>query len=253
MIFDELVFFNLFMIFMLATGVIVFITLFYVTAGYGQHISEKYGPAINDKAGWLIMEVPTVIIYLILFVIGEYKTFMAILFLSFWLMHYGYRSFIYSFLIRGNKKMPLSMILLGIIFNSANAYLQGRWINSLSPGYETSWLLTPMFIIGVILFFTGFLTHVTSDHKLRTLRKSGESGYKIPYGGLYRYISCPNYLGEIIEWIGWAIMTWSMPGFVFALWTFFTLFPRARSIHQWYLSKFEDYPKDRKALIPFIY
>ncbi len=253
MVFDELVFFNLFMIFMFATGVIVFITLFYVTAGYGQHISEKYGPAINDKAGWLIMEVPTVVIYLILFVIGEYKTFMAILFLLFWLMHYGYRSFIFPALIRGDNKMPISIIVMGMIFNSANAYLQGRWINSLSPGYETNWLLTPMFIIGVIIFFTGFSIHISSDHIVRTLRKPGETEYKIPYGGLYRYVSCPSYLGEIVEWIGWAIMIWAMPGLVFALWTFFNLAPRARSNHKWYLSKFEDYPKDRKALIPFIY
>ena len=168
-------------------------------------------------------------------------------------MHYGYRTFIFPALIRGNDKMPVSIILMGITFNSINAYLQGLWINSLSSGYPTSWLLTPMFIVGLIVFFTGFLTHISSDHIIRTLRKPGETEYKIPHRGLYRYVSCPNYLGEITEWIGWAIMTWSIPGLVFAIWTFFNLAPRARSNHQWYHDNFEDYPKDRKVLIPFIF
>lgn len=252
MIFDELIIFNWLMIIMIVIGVIVFITLFYITAGYGKFISKKFGPAINNKVGWIIMEIPTVIIYVILFTIGEYKTITTILFLLFWLMHYGYRSIIFSILIRGKSKMPLSIIAMGVLFNSINAYLQGRWINTFSLGYDASWLLTPMFIVGVILFFTGFLIHVNSDNIIRTLRKPGETEHKIPHRGLFRYISCPNYLGEILEWLGWAIMTWSMPGLVFALWTIFNLVPRAISSHQWYLKKFEDYPKNRKALIPFL-
>ena len=62
----------------------------------------------------------------------------------------------------------------------------------------------------------------------------------------------PNYLGECIEWLGWAIMTWSFSGFVFALWTTFNLLPRALKHHSWYKEKFNDYPKERKAIIPKI-
>ena len=238
---------------MVVFGIIVFIALFYKTAGYGKFISMNCGPAINNKTGWAIMEIPTVIVYIFFYIIGDKKTFIIFFFLVFWLMHYGSRSFIFPALIRGNTKMPLSIILSGMIFNTANAYLQGRWINSLSPGYETNLLLTPMFVIGAILFFVGFLTHVTSDRIICTLRKPGETEHKIPYGGMFHYVSNPNYLGEIIQWIGWAMMTRSIQELVFALWTFFNLAPRARSNHHWYLDKFEDYPKDRKALIPFIF
>jgi protein-S-isoprenylcysteine O-methyltransferase Ste14 len=67
---------------------------------------------------------------------------------------------------------------------------------------------------------------------------------------MYRWISCPNYFGEIVEWIGWAIATWSLAGLAFALWTAANLAPRARSHHQWYRESFADYPQERKALVP---
>ncbi len=251
---DDSIFFNWFMIVMIIIAVLVFISLLKITAGYGQHISKKWGPSINDKLGWLIMEIPTLILYTIFYIIGDYHIkFMTLLFSGLWVMHYGYRTLIFPSLIRGKRKMPVTIILFGMIFNSANAYLQGRWINTLSGGYETSWLLTPMFIIGIIFFFTGFFMHVHSDHIIRNLRKPGETDFKIPHGGMFQFISCPSYLGEIVEWYGWAIMACSLPGLVFAIWTTANLGPRARSNHRWYQETFEDYPENRKALIPFIY
>jgi hypothetical protein len=242
------------MILMIIIAVLVFISLLKIPAGYGQHISKKWGPTINDKAGWVIMEIPTLILYAIFYLIGDYQTrLMTLLFTGLWFIHYGYRTFIFPSLIRGKRKMPVTIIIFGILFNSANAYLQGRWINTLSGGYEIIWLLTPMFIIGISIFFTGFIMHVHSDHIIRSLRKPGETDFKIPYGGMFRFISCPSYFGEILEWYGWAIMTWSLPGLVFAIWTTANLGPRARSNHKWYLKTFKDYPTDRKTLIPFIF
>ena len=115
------------------------------------------------------------------------------------------------------------------------------------------WLLDPRFILGVILFVVGYVINRWADNTLRELRQPGESGYKIPYGGLYRYISCPNYFGEILEWFGWAIATWSLPGLAFAVWTFANLTPRAWSHHKWYHAEFSEYPLKRKALIPGVW
>lgn len=39
-------------------GLVVFITLFFVDAGYGKMRTEKWGPAINNKVGWFLMEMP---------------------------------------------------------------------------------------------------------------------------------------------------------------------------------------------------
>ena len=91
-----------------------------------------------------------------------------------------------------------------------------------------------------------------ADSILRNLRTPGESSYKIPRGGLYERISCPNYLGEILEWLGWALATWSLAGLAFAVYTIANLGPRAISHHRWYQREFDDYPGDRKALIPYL-
>ena len=100
------------------------------------------------------------------------------------------------------------------------------------------------------LFVAGFVINRQADHTLRSLRRPGESGYRIPHGGLYRWISCPNYLGEIVEWTGWAMMTWSLAGLSFAVWTAANLAPRAWAHHAWYRKYFAEYPPERRALLP---
>jgi steroid 5-alpha reductase family enzyme len=115
------------------------------------------------------------------------------------------------------------------------------------------WLTDPRFILGMVVFFTGMAINWHSDAILINLRKPGETGYKIPMGGLFRWVSCPNLLGEVIEWVGFGILTWSLPGLVFAIWTFANVVPRAISHHRWYKEKFPEYPKDRKAVIPGIW
>jgi protein-S-isoprenylcysteine O-methyltransferase Ste14 len=95
--------------------------------------------------------------------------------------------------------------------------------------------------------------HIQSDELLRNLRNTSGSGYKIPRGTLFKYVSCPNYLGEIIEWFGWALLTWSWAGLAFALFTVANLAPRALANHRWYQKQFPSYPPDRKALAPFLF
>jgi protein-S-isoprenylcysteine O-methyltransferase Ste14 len=133
-----------------------------------------------------------------------------------------------------------------------NATFNGFYLGTIEPMYTPEWLMDPRFIIGMLFVVSGFIINIQSDSILINLRKPGETGYKIPKGGMYRFVSCPNYLGEIMEWTGWAIATWSLPGLAFALWTAANLIPRALDNHRWYHSKFEDYPAERKAVLPYI-
>jgi len=104
----------------------------------------------------------------------------------------------------------------------------------------------------MIVGLSGVFINWWSDQALLNLRRGGKKGYFIPNGGLFRWVSCPNFLGEILEWTGFAIMTWSPAALVFALWSFFNLVPRAMDHHKWYRSTFTDYPSRRKAIIPFL-
>jgi steroid 5-alpha-reductase/3-oxo-5-alpha-steroid 4-dehydrogenase 1 len=140
---------------------------------------------------------------------------------------------------------------MGVFFNLVNGYLQGRWL-TVFGAYDTSWLVDPRFLIGAAVMLAGYAINQHADAILRALRAPGESTYKIPEGGLYRFVSCPNYLGEIVEWIGWAILTWSLVGLSFAVWTAANLAPRALSNHRWYREQFSDYPSARRSLIPFV-
>lgn len=251
---NEITFFNFVMILFLIIGIAIFILLFFVAAPYGQHIRKGWGPNINNKLGWFIMELPTVVIYLIIYLLGDRKTdIVQIVFLSIWMIHYGQRTFIFPLMIRAKQPMPISIISFGLMFNGINTYLQARWVNTLSSPYPDDWLFTLFFIVGFFVFFVGIVINLHSDHIIRNLRKPGETEYKIPYGGMFKYVSCPSYLGEITEWAGWAILTWSIPGLIFVAWTFANLGPRALSHHKWYQKTFPDYPKNRKALIPFLY
>ena len=202
------------------------------------------------------MESVSVILFFIMFIIGAVPpTATTITFLILWEVHYIQRAFLYPFLLRdGKKKMPLAIILIAMFYNLSNGYINGRYLFHFSHNrYTTEWLLDPRFIFGMVLFIAGFVINLWADNKLRSLRQPGETDYKIPYGGLYRFISCPNYFGEILEWTGWAIATWSLPGLAFAVWTFANLAPRARSNHKWYRTQFNQYPPERKALIPGIW
>jgi protein-S-isoprenylcysteine O-methyltransferase Ste14 len=148
--------------------------------------------------------------------------------------------------------MPVSVMLMGVSFNLMNGFLIGYWFGYLSPQYSLNWLSDPRFITGTILFVVGFITNICSDQRLINLRKGGRTGYYIPYGGLFRYISCPNFFGEILEWTGYALLTWCLPALSFLLWTIFNLVPRALDHHRWYIKTFPDYPAGRKAILPFI-
>ena len=230
----------------------VFVTLFFVSAPYGRHSRRGWGALIPNRLGWLIMEAPSALGFALLFWTGSAaKNEVMLIFLCLWEAHYIHRAFIYTFSItEGTKQMPALVMFMAFGFNIGNAFVNGWYIFSLSGGYPAEWLKDPRFLLGISIFLAGYGINRWADFKLRRLRKPGETGYSIPYGGLFRWISCPNYFGEIIEWAGWAIATWSLPGLAFAVWTFANLAPRARAHHAWYRQRFPAYPEERKALLP---
>ena len=237
----------------LTLAVIVFLILIFVKAPYGRHKTKGWGVEISAKKGWIIMEsIPAVLLAVIL-VLGHNRDLVVLFFWAIWTAHYVNRAWAWPNRAKLEQKfMPLSVVILAVIFNTINCLLNGIWLFDLSGGYELSWVTDPRFIFGVVIFFFGMIINIKSDDILFSLRDDGSTGYKIPRGGLFEKVSSPNYLGEIIEWFGFAIATWSLAGFTFAIWTFCNLAPRAFAHHRWYKQEFSDYPENRKALIPFV-
>jgi 3-oxo-5-alpha-steroid 4-dehydrogenase 1 len=243
--------FNVLLVAWLVLAAVVAVTLLFIVAPYGRHSRKGWGYAIGNKLGWVLMEAPAPLTFAVCFFLGGGFGITGIVFLALWEAHYLHRAFIYPFGLRGGaRRMPLSVVSFGFFFNLMNGYLNGRYIFTFSGGYGAAWLADPRFIVGALLFITGFVINRQADQVLKGLRRPGESDYKVPDSWLYRRVSSPNYLGEIIIWTGWAVATWSLPGLVFAVWTVANLLPRARANHAWYRANFPDYPPQRKALLP---
>jgi protein-S-isoprenylcysteine O-methyltransferase Ste14 len=235
------------------TAIIAF-ALFFITAPYGRHARPGWGKPLKSSTGWIIMETPAVATISILFFSSQRTGVLTFwIFWALWQSHYLYRTYIYPFKLKGNKNsIPWTIVLMAITFNIWNGFLNGAWLFYISDTYTPNWFLTPQFTTGTTLFFAGMIINRQSDKILLNLRTKNENGYKIPSGGLYRFVSMPAYSGELIQWTGWAILTWSWAGASFALFTAANLIPRAIANHKWYKKTFKNYPRERKAIIPFI-
>ncbi|MFX1708615.1 DUF1295 domain-containing protein [Chitinophaga sp. CC14] len=240
------------------TGIGAGIYLLRREAPYGRYSSDKWGPMISNKLAWLLMEATVLVSFLIWIPLHTFKwRSPAGVMIFLFLLHYVHRSFVYPFMIRTKgKKMPVVIMLSGMLFNTVNGSLLGIWFAAIEiypNNLFFSWYYTPPFIIGTFLFLAGMGINWWSDYQLIGLRKKHETGYKIPQAGLFKYISSPNLAGEIMEWGGYALLTWSLPGLAFFIWTCANLLPRAMANHRWYQQQFPEYPANRKALVPFIW
>lgn len=232
-----------------------FLILLFISAPYGKQDRDGWGPGIPMRAGWVVLELPSFAFMLYFYLQGQYTTALAsVLLFLLWEVHYFHRSFVYPFRLRVKPGAQYRVVLLlpGIAFNSANGALNGWYLSQLGTHlHDAHWLADPRFLLGLLVFMGGFALAKHSDAILRSLRQPGETGYKIPYGGAYRWVSCPNYLGELLQWVGFAIASWSLPGLAFACFTAANLVPKALSSHRWYKEPFAgDYPSDRKAIFP---
>jgi len=244
--------FHVLAILMLVFAAGTFGVLHFVTAPYGRHARRGWGPSVGARLGWVLMEAPAPLVFALCVVAAKGPHSVAeLVLLGMWQVHYIHRAFVYPLGLRHlDSRMPAAILGLGFLLNAINGYLNGRHVFMFSGGYADGWLTDVRFVGGSLLFAAGFFINRRADATLRRLRSPGESGYRIPYGGLYRWVSSPNYLGEIIQWTGWAAATWSMAGLAFMLWTIANLAPRARAHHCWYLQRFPEYPRERRALVP---
>lgn len=234
-------------------GAVTFLVLLKVPAPYGRHASPKWGPTVDNRVGWLVMEpVVLVVFWAVILRQGGSLAGPALVMALLFTCHYANRALVFPFRLRTpGKRMPAVIMLLAVGFNLVNGSLLGTQLAGRGD-YPASWFLDPRFLGGLALFLGGMAVNWWADRRLIGLRKPGETGYLIPRGGLFEWVSCPNHLGEIVEWSGFALMTWSLPGFAFAFWTAANLVPRAMAHHRWYRETFPEYPPARRAVLPEI-
>lgn len=259
------------------SGICIYILLFFINAPYGRYVSKKFGCTMNPHLGWILMELPAFAVVLFFYIHGIFtgalsdsrSPIVMLVFFVLWEIHYFNRSFIYPF-IMSKKANPMAVIIpiFGMSFNMMNSFINGYYLFSgrniffentifeinIAHLYTIEWLSDPRFSIGLVIFILGMTINMHSDRILCHLRTPDETEYTIPHKGLHKFVASPNYFGEILEWTGFAILTWSLPAAAFAFHSFCNLAPRAWNNKKWYRSHFGDaYPAKRKALIPFVF
>lgn len=236
----------------IAVAVVTFFYLLRQNAPYGRHLQPGWGPTVDNRLGWFVMEFTVIVVFLTTLLWSGLPASKPVwVFGALFLFHYVNRSIIFPLRLRTRgKRMPVVIMLSAVGFNLMNGFLLGYYFAHFAD-YPPGWWFDIRFLLGMILFWTGLGINWQSDNILLGLRAPGATGYTIPRGGLFGRVSCPNHLGEMIEWAGFALMTWALPAGAFLVWTVANLAPRALAHHRWYKEKFADYPPERKALWPF--
>ena len=259
----------------LALDLPIFLCLIFIKAYYGKFFNSNSGegncfqrtlrkifPVIPSRISWIIQECPCV--FMTIFFLIYYRknlNYKNILVMTPFFIHYVHRSFIFPFVIHSSKNNPLEITLMAFVFCFFNSLMINRSIFCLIIDYELkSFWLNYMF--GLAIFGLGMYINIHSDYsmiKQRNANKDSNNKYIIPRGFMYELISCPNYFGELTEWLGFFILSNSFSGLVFFISTFANLFPRAIQYHQWYKNKFkEEFATDknlseRKSIVPFLF
>ena len=216
----------------------------------GRLGSSKTGKAMSAQWGWFVFELPALVTFPMIYLVSGNTFLVGNVVLCLWLLHYGHRALVWCWFVPkrdGTVSMPLCASSAS--FNLINGVLIG-WFFAFGSPHGESWLVDPRFVVGLVLFLVGAGLNVWSDYWLRNLRQDSLDERVLPSGGAFKLICCPNLAGEIIEWIGFALLTWSVPGLAFALWTIANLVPRALWRRDWYRENFESFPHSRAALIP---
>ncbi|CCA72761.1 related to steroid 5alpha-reductase [Serendipita indica DSM 11827] len=240
-----------------APWIVAPITLF-INAPFGRFSPADSKWMVDGNTSWMLMEIVAPVFFIATYLYAPFSpthnppslnhpsTLLAALFV----IHYVNRAIISPLRSPGRSKSHIIIVIAGIGFNIINAPLIAAFLSA--PGN-----------FGIALFVLGFVSNILHDEILYNIRRNapttpdGKHRYSIPQGYLYNYISYPNYFSEWVEFAGFALAAsprWEYtPPWMFLVAEMLVMAPRAHRGHQWYHTKFPDYPTERRAVIPFVF
>eukprot|EP01117_Protostelium_nocturnum_P011681 TRINITY_DN4251_c0_g1_i1.p1 TRINITY_DN4251_c0_g1~~TRINITY_DN4251_c0_g1_i1.p1 ORF type:complete len:293 (+),score=59.43 TRINITY_DN4251_c0_g1_i1:70-948(+) len=168
-----------------------------------------------------------------------------------WIIHFAKREFETLFVHRfGNDTMPLGNLYKNCAYYWSFGLFIGYLVNRphFGEGASLFWVL-----VGLAIFLLSEVGNGVTHLQLRNLRPAGSKTRRVPRGGLFNYVSCPNYTCEILAWVGFSIFTGSFGAWLFTLVGAGQMALWAQKKHARYRKEFPDYPRNRKALVPFFF
>lgn len=231
-------------------------------APYGRFGDSMSMRKFHPRWGWILMELPATLVFWPAFLTGPRAALTAPAFIAaIWAVHYLNRGFVFPWLIRAPKdsrSFSILVVTTGMMVTAVHGYLHGYYLSRYGDHLTAGWMADPRFLIGAALYGAGLALNIKSDAIIRALRtpdevERGDKVYRIPRGGGFRYVTNPQYLGELMAWVGFATLTWSLAGVFILTLSAANLVPRALATHRWYREKFPDYPRYRRALVPYLF
>ncbi|GKY99563.1 hypothetical protein MPSEU_000910600 [Mayamaea pseudoterrestris] len=268
----------------LLSSPLVFVACLWLKAPWGKTTTNKWWarPILPPRISWFVFESPNLLWAWICWKDSPPPNALSSLLLLLFVLHYIQRTIIYPMLMsKSSQRLPLLMAVSAMAYCFINGYLQARSVCLFRP-VPNDYIYHPMFWCGIALFVAGAAMNLHSDAILRSLRRStttttstttafaspsGIHRYKIPRGGMFEYVTAPHFLGEILEWTGFALLNQgSVASVSLAVFTAANLVPRALAHHAWYRATFgvshygkdndddgKRYPGQRKAIIPLLW
>ncbi|KAI1195260.1 3-oxo-5-alpha-steroid 4-dehydrogenase-domain-containing protein [Nemania serpens] len=150
--------------------------------------------------------------------------------------------------------MPAAFIVRNSLFYWAFAGLLGALeiYAPFSPAARTApFLSSPLDLLGLALYLLGELANANVHWYLAALRKPGETARKIPRGLGFGLVTCPNYMFEIVAWVGIILVTRSPTLVVFIVIGSYYMYIWGWGKEKAYRKQFGDkYKKKRFVMLP---
>lgn len=157
-----------------------------------------------------------------------------------------------------HETMPLN----NLFKNCAHYWLlSGLWMAKeiYSVPFPTTYSsLSTWSLIRIIMLVSGFIAaelgNLYSHVILARIRSSSNDNKKraIPRGFAFEWVSCANYMFESIAWLLFAILINNRSSWIFWILSTGQMYIWARKKHLKYLKEFPNYPRNRKAMFPFL-
>ncbi|XP_038892723.1 steroid 5-alpha-reductase DET2-like isoform X2 [Benincasa hispida] len=169
---------------------------------------------------------------------------------SLFFIHFFKRIFEVLFVHKYSNKMALNDAIMTsisyLLFTTGTIYAQMLSQDLAEPEIDLK-------AVGLVMYGIGITGNFYHHILLSRLRREGDREYRIPRGGLFKVIVCPHYLFEIVEFLGIVLVSQTLFAMVFVLGSTLFLIGRSYTTRNWYLSKFEDFPRHVKAILPFVF
>jgi hypothetical protein len=211
----------------------------------------RTGGGVNSRVGLALAYTAPVLVYTALWIEdrGALEAPYHLIVFAAFLFHFIRRICEVCVVNSYSRPTPLSALLSIAIFYSGAAVVCGFFqVRTLAPPSKL------LMILGGLTFASGELLNTYHHWLLARIRASGATTYSLPRGGLFRSVANPHYLGEILSFLGYAMMSDLLPVWGTALVVTAYLSARANSTLQWYRRQMPlQIPPGWRRLVPFVY